>query len=838
MRLQKILLILALVLATLVAGQMLYTLSGALSQLRNGATALQAMQNLRLVLVAAEMASRERGPSNGILGDDLPQDPQKLAALTLARYKTDSALKELAAATQHQAGNNAVLTNILLNAQLQLQLGRHSIDAIAALPRNQRSPEQIRAAIAQMFLVIDDLSPAALQLTNIAQATYPAQSNFLLAARYAAEMREFAGRLGSHFTVALTKRQRIEAAELSAIHELLGRIDEIHASLLERVQAHQGDITVEEATTTMQNHYFQSAIPYVQAQLEIGVSSANYSTDAAGFARRYVPDMDSIIDLRNTLLDEALRNALTDQAASRNAAYLIIFWTIVSLVLLVSLLFVLEYRISRPLRRAIQLILDVAHGRYDIQIPTLKYKDEMAEVLAAIGVLRDSGLARRKAEALVEEKSAELSKANQALLETAAALEMRVAERTTALHDALLQAQSANEAKSRFLALMSHEIRTPMNGVLGLAELMRTTELDPQQTVYVKNILSAGSALSALINDILDFSKIEAGEMTLEWLAFDPVAVIQETLDFMRPQAEAKGLALTLAVIDSVPATLLSDPNRLRQVLLNLVGNAIKFTAKGQVVVSVRVREAGLQFGVQDSGIGMSSATLAGLFEPFKQADSSIARKFGGSGLGLVICKALVQKMGGELQVSSVEAQGSFFSFSLPLAEGTGALPLWMAAPISAASGVGASHVAGATGALQSIDSASRTEAQVPVDFSKLRVLLVDDQPINRLMAHGQLKQLGCASVQEAHNGLQALQLVKSQSFDVVLMDMQMPEMDGLEATRALRQIDLPKQPVVIAMTANAFSEDRVACMDAGMDYFLTKPVTLAALRFAMQTFF
>ena len=803
---------LALVLATLVAGQMLYTLSGALAQLRDGATALQAMQNLRLVLVAAEMASRERGPSNGILGDDLPQDPQKLAALTLARYKTDSALKELAAATQHQAGTNAVLTNILLNAQLQLQLGRHSIDAIAALPRNQRSPEQIRAAIAQMFLVIDDLSPAALQLTNIAQATYPAQSNFLLAARYAAEMREFAGRLGSHFTVALTKRQRIESAELSAIHQLLGRIDEIRASLLERVQAHQGDITVEEATTTMQSRYFQSAIPYVQAQLDIGVSSANYSTDAAGFAKRYVPDMDSIIDLRNTLLDEALRNALTDQAASRKAAYLIIFWTVVSLVLLVSLLFVLEYRISRPLRRAIQLILDVAHGRYDIQIPTLKYKDEMAEVLAAIGVLRDSGLARRKAESLVEEKSAELSKANQALLETAAVLEMRVAERTTALHDALLQAQAANEAKSRFLALMSHEIRTPMNGVLGLAELMRTTELDAQQTDYVKNILSAGSALSALINDILDFSKIEAGEMTLEWLTFDPVAVIQETIEFMRPQAESKGLALTLAVIDSVPSTLLSDPNRLRQVILNLVGNAIKFTAKGQIVVSLRMREKHLHIGVQDSGIGMSAATLAGLFEPFKQADSSIARKFGGSGLGLVICKALVQKMGGELRVSSVEGQGSFFSFALPVTEDTKGL--------------------------QPLDSAPRLEAPTAIDLSALRVLLVDDQPINRLMAHGQLKQLGCALVQEAHNGLEALQLLKAQNFDVVLMDMQMPEMDGLEATRALRQLDLSKQPVVIAMTANAFSEDRVACMDAGMDYFLTKPVTLAALRFAMQTFF
>ena len=433
------------------------------------------------------------------------------------------------------------------------------------------------------------------------------------------------------------------------------------------------------------------------------------------------------------------------------------------------------------------------------------------------------------------------------MLETAAGLEMRVAERTNALHDALLQAQSANEAKSRFLALMSHEIRTPMNGVLGLAELMRTTPLDPQQSVYVKNILTAGSALSALINDILDFSKIEAGEMTLELLAFDPVIVVRETLEFMRAQADAKNLALTLAVIDPVPQKMFGDPTRLRQVLLNLVGNAIKFTAKGKVVVSLRAREEQLVIGVQDSGIGMSAATLAGLFEPFRQADSSTARKFGGSGLGLVICKALVEKMGGQLQVSSSEGQGSHFSFELPL---LGTLPdMPRLTTVSAsdssdfasgfASGLGSFSVENGAGEalLREGNSAHPPkEPLTPVDFSGLRVLLVDDQPINRLMAHGQLKQLGCAWVQEAHNGLEALQFLQSQSFDLVLMDMQMPEMDGLEATRGLRQLALPKQPVVIAMTANAFSEDRVACIAAGMDYFLTKPVTLAALRFAIQT--
>jgi signal transduction histidine kinase/ActR/RegA family two-component response regulator len=796
---------------------MMKTLSSAVSQLRDGANGLRAMKNLRLVLVAAEMASRERGPSNGILGDDLPHEPQKVALLSKARQKTDTAFAELTTAVQQETGNQSGLSPSLSNAQKQLQLGRTAIDSIAAAPRTQRQPEQIRAAISEMFLVIDDLAPAALQLTNVAQSIYPNQTNFLLAARSAAELREFAGRLGSHFTVALTKRERIEMVELTAIEQLMGRIDQLRSALLERVQARQGDVAVGQATAIMQSRYFENAVPYVREQLAIGLGNADFHTDAAGFAKLYVPDMDSIISLRNTLIDEALRNAQKEQTESRNSAYLIIFWTVASVVLLITILLVLEFRISRPLRRSIQLILDVAHGKLEIKVPKVKYQDELSEVLSAIEVLRDNGLARRQAESLLEVKGLELTQANQALLETAAALESRVAERTIELKNALLAAQSANEAKSRFLALMSHEIRTPMNGVLGLAELMRTTPLDEQQSIYVRNILSAGSALSALINDILDFSKIEAGEMTLEPLVFDPMVVVNETIEFMQLQANEKQLPLQLNVVKPLPARILSDPTRLRQVLLNLIGNAIKFTRKGKVTVSLHSSQSNLVFTVQDSGIGMSGAALAGLFEPFRQADSSTARKFGGTGLGLVICKALVEKMQGQIHVSSIEGQGSTFTVELPMPKDV---------ELTLDPDKNKVHIGNDSDVAEAVDQ---------LNLSALRILLVDDQPINRLMAGSQLKQLGCSLVEEAHNGLQALKLLRSKPFDVVLMDMQMPEMDGLEATRGLRQLTLQSQPIVIAMTANAFSEDREACMDAGMDYFLPKPVKLDALRSAIQ---
>ena len=794
---------------------MLRTLSSALVQLRDNAHGLQAMQNLQLVLLAAEMASRERGPSNGIMGDDLPHDPTKAAALSTARQKTDTAFQALTQAIKESEMAATDLPLLLSKAQQQLNQGRESIDAMARLPRAERTPENIREAILQMFAVIDDLAPAALQLTNTAQAIYPGQTHLLFAARTAAELREMAGRLGSHFTVALTKREKIAMTEFTAIEQLIGRIEQLRSALLERMQAAPLNDVVQQASTNMLYRYFGTAIPYVRQQLAIGLADANFPTDAAGFAKRYVPDMDSIIVLRNALLDEALLNAKATQQAAQTAAYLVIFMTLSSVLLLIAIILTLEFRIGRPLRQAIQRILDVAHGRLDFQTPEPKYQDEIAEIHKAIAVLKDNSLARSQAELQLETQSKELHLTNQALQETAAALESRVVERTTELNQALRNAQSANEAKSRFLALMSHEIRTPMNGILGLAELMAATPLNEQQMLYVKNILSAGHALSTLINDILDFSKIEAGVMRLEPIDCDPQKLFEETLEFMQVQAQTKHLPLVLDITSPLPPLIRCDPARVRQVLINLVGNAIKFTEQGRVQVKLHANQRHLICEVIDTGLGMSANTMAGLFEPFHQASHASASRYGGTGLGLVICKALIQQMHGNMSVSSTEGQGSCFTFELPLHSPTSATVAHAPEP-------------------NDHSNQAQIHEDMSVEIAALRVLLVDDHPINRLMARNQLNHIGCW-VEEAHNGLQALEKLLEQPFDVVLMDIQMPEMDGLQATRELRRLALDLQPVVVAMTANAYNEDRTACLAAGMEYFLAKPVTLNALRVALN---
>lgn len=380
-------------------------------------------------------------------------------------------------------------------------------------------------------------------------------------------------------------------------------------------------------------------------------------------------------------------------------------------------------------------------------------------------------------------------------------------------------AEEGSRSKSEFMAKMSHEIRTPLNGVIGFSTLLKHTELNSEQLDYLTNLETSGRLLLSMVNNILDFSKIEAGKLDLEQKPFDIRESVNSILGVFGDAVIKKGIKVEFVAEDDVPESVITDPLRIQQVILNLVGNAVKFTESGSIIVSASWLEAEdgkgrLRFSVQDSGIGIESDRLAAVFEPFTQADLSMTRRFGGSGLGLSICQSILQIMGSQLVATSEYGKGSEFSFEIVVDE----------TPVAVAEELRKVRES-------VLESTSNTVSRSKMDLrAKAKILLAEDNALNQQVISKLLARLGYTAVL-VENGQEAIDALKRWEFDLVFMDLMMPVLDGISATKEIRETIPPaKQPIIVALTANSSEDDINNCMAIGMNDFISKPVEIDAL--------
>jgi len=479
-------------------------------------------------------------------------------------------------------------------------------------------------------------------------------------------------------------------------------------------------------------------------------------------------------------VDVSISSSLALQIIKNRAVDASLLWLLVTIVLIILIYGLLKQQVIKPVKKLGSQANDLRKGYMDVPV-VLPGNNEFSLLAKTLDDMR-VGLVKYRTISESQKEELEISNKD--------------------LQEALEEAKNAVQAKTDFLANMSHEIRTPMNGILGVVQLLTDTEMSKEQKGYLKTLEYSSNSLLTIINDILDFSKIESGMLEIEEININLNNELKEIEKLLLPLAEKKSLQLKFNYFDEDVFTF-CDPVRLSQILLNLTCNAIKFTEQGKVDINTTIvtednEQITIKFEVTDTGIGIPEQKLAHIFEKFTQADSSTTRKFGGTGLGLPISNKLVELMGSKLSVKSTPGKGSTFSFILSLKRG------------------------------EDLQEELLQQEGKRINISA-KVLLAEDNATNRLIANRTLEKIGIQVI-NAENGIQAVELFEKYDFDLVLMDMQMPLMSGVDATIKIRQLFQDKQVPIIAMTANAMPEHKEQCLSAGMNDYITKPVNVKLL--------